>query len=137
MANISFLDLDVGRRTSGTEFARLTVTVTWTNREVQENLYYRLASYLIEQDDGLDFVDMVPDGGIQWEDIGGLDDYVGPIRSQWIRPRGATSRTYVLERTWNFGDQESGSEEYRAVATVVPEVRSDYRITGIVSANLG
>ena len=137
MARISFLDLDVGRRTSGIEFARLTLNVTWTSREVQENLYYWLSGYLIEQDDGLDFMDMKPNGGVQWEDIGGLDDFVGTIRQLWIRPNGALTRSYVLERDWNFGNQESGDEEYRGIATVVPELRSDFRMTGILKANLG
>ncbi len=137
MARISQLDLDVGRATSSIEFAKLDVTVRWTSREVRENLSYLLSGYLIEQDDGLDFIDMKPNGGIHWEDIGNLDDFVGTVQQRWIRPNGQASRQYVLQRNFDFGNQESGNEEYRGIATVVPEIRSDIRLTGILSANLG
>jgi hypothetical protein len=137
MAAITRVDLDVGRVSSRIEFAVLNITVQWTSREVQENLYYLLRGFLIERDDGLDFFDMNPDGSIHWEDIGNLDDYVGLIGSQWVRPDGSTSRNFRFRREWDFGDQESGSEEYIGIATIVPETRGDIRFSPEVSANLG
>lgn len=137
MASISRVDLDVGRVSSSIEFAELNITVNWTAREVQENMQYLLRGILIEKDDALDFYDMNPDGSVHWEDIGDLDDNVGTIDSQWIRPNGATSRNYRFRREWNFGNQETGSEEYIGIATIVPEVRGDMRFSQQVNVNVG
>jgi hypothetical protein len=137
MAAITRVNLDVGRVSSQIEFAVLNITVEWNSREVQENLSYLLRGFLIEQDDGLDFFDMNPDGSIHWEDIGDLDDYVGLIGSQWVRPDGSTLRNFRFRREWNFGDQESGNEEYIGIATIVPETQGDIRFSPEVSANLG
>lgn len=137
MANISNVRLRVGRATSTIEFAELRLTVRWTGRERQENLWYLLSGFVVERDDGRDFFDLLPDGRIHWLSIGNLDDFVGTIRRQWIRPAGATSRNYTLRRDWDFGNQESGAEEYMGIATVVPETRADIKFAPEVSANLG
>lgn len=137
MASISRVDLNVGRVTSSTEFAELNITVLWTAREVQENMQYLLRGMLVEKDDGKDFYDMNPDGSVHWEDIGDLDDYVGTIDTQWVRPNGSSSRNFRFRREWNFGDQEGGSEEYLGIATIVPETRGDMRFSAQVNANLG
>jgi hypothetical protein len=136
MARINSLSLEVGRGVS-LEFAQLTITVAWTLRERDENLWYLLSGYLIERDDERDFFAMLPDGEIHWNTIGNRDDFVGAIGKQWVRPSGQTTRSYTLRRDWDFGDRESGSEEYLGVATVVPEVRSDIRFSCEVNANLG
>ena len=137
MARITNVRLRVGRVSSSNEFAELTVTVGWTARERQENMWYLLHGMLVERDDGRDFFDMLPDGNIHWLSIGNLDDFVGHIGNRWIRPSGATSRTYTLTRSWDFGNQEGGAEEYMGIATVVPELRSDIRFATEISANLG
>ncbi len=137
MASISNVVLRVGRVSSAVEFAELTVTVRWTTREQQENFWYRLNGYVVERDDGRDFFDMLPDGNIHWLAVGNLDDFVGHIAGRWIRPDGLTSRTFTLTRNWDFGNQESGAEEYLGVATVVPEMRADIRFSAEISANLG
>lgn len=137
MASISNVRLRVGRTTSTTEFAELRITVRWTSREVSENMYYLLRGMLVERDDGRDFFDMHPSGNIHWMSVGNLDDFIGNVGSQWVRPAGATSRTYTFRRNWNFGNQESGAEEYLGVATIVPETRGDIRFSPEVSANLG
>jgi hypothetical protein len=137
MAEITSIELDVGRETSSIEFAELNITVRWSPREVEENMSYLLRGMLIEKDDGIDFFDMNPDGSIHWEDIGDLDDYVGLIGSDSVRPNGASVRNFRFRRAWNFGDQESGSEEYVGIATIVPELRGDIAFSATVSANLG
>ena len=137
MAQITNVRLRVGRVSSSTEFAELTVTVSWTARERQENMWYLLSGYVVERDDGRDFFDMLPDGNIHWLSVGNLDDFIGGVGSRWIRPDGVSSRTYTLSRNWDFGNQESGAEEYMGVATVVPEMRADIKFAPEVSANLG
>ncbi|MEJ2395101.1 MAG: hypothetical protein P8045_13285 [Candidatus Thiodiazotropha sp.] len=137
MASISSVRLSVGRVSSAIEFAELTVRVSWTTRERQENMAYLVNGYVVERDDGRDFFDMLPDGNIHWLSVGNLDDFIGRIGGTWIRPDGATSRTVTLRRNWDFGNQEPGSEEYMGIATVVPETRGDIRFAPEISANLG
>lgn len=137
MARISDLRLEVGRSSGTIEFARLRGRVNWTWREVNENLWYRLSAALVERDDGRDFFDMLPDGNIHWYSVGNLDDWIGWIGGTWMRPGGVSSRTFDLRRNWDFGNQESGNEEYLGIATVVPEVRSDIKFSNEVSINLG
>ena len=122
---------------SATEFAELTIRVNWTNRERQENMAYLVSAYVVERDDGRDFFDMLPSGDIHWSSIGNLDDFIGTVGRQWLRPNGQNSRTIVLRRNWDFGNQESGAEEYMGIATVVPETRGDIRFSPEISANLG
>lgn len=137
MATITNVRLRVGRVSSATEFAELTIRVNWTNRERQENMSYLVRGFVVERDDGRDFFDMLPDGGIHWLSIGNLDDFIGNVGAQWIRPNGVSSRTITMRRNWDFGNQESGSEEYMGIATVVPETRGDIRFSPEISANLG
>ena len=137
MASITQARLTVGRVSSATEFAEMRVTVNWTGREVQENFWYHLSTYVVERDDGRDFFDMLPDGNIHWHSIGNLDDFIGTIRRIWVRPDGQSSRSYTLRRNWDFGNQEAGAEEYNGVATIVPETRGDVVFAPEVSANLG
>ncbi len=137
MADITRAVLSVGRITSATEFAEMSITVRWTTREVAENLWYRLSGFLVERDDGRDFFDMLPDGNIHWSSVGNLDDFIGTVGKQWVRPSGSRSRSYTLRRNWDFGNQEAGAEEYNGVATIVPETSGDIKFTNEVSANLG
>jgi hypothetical protein len=137
MSAITSVRLRVGRVSSATEFAELTIRVSWTSREVAENFAYLLRGFLVERDDGRDFFDTLPNGDIHWLSIGNLDDYVGSIGSQWVRPNGANSRTFTFRRNWDFGNQESGAEEYMGIATIVPETRGDVAFAPEISANLG
>ena len=137
MATITNVSLRVGRVSSTTEFAELRITVRWTAREVSENFWYLLAGYVVERDDSRDFFDMLPSGNIHWLSIGNLDDFIGTVRRQWVRPSGSTTRTYTFRRNWDFGNQEAGSEEYMGIATIVPEVKGDIRFSPEISANLG
>ncbi|AGH44307.1 hypothetical protein [Paraglaciecola psychrophila] len=136
MASITSVRLRVGRISSANELADLTIRVNWTARERQENMSYLVAGFLVERDDGRDFFDMLPGGGIHWSSVGNMDDFIGTVGRQWIRPNGSSSRTLTLRLNWNFGNQEIGSEEYLGVATVVPETRGDIRFSPEVSANL-
>jgi hypothetical protein len=137
MAAITSVRLRVGRVSSATEFAEITIRVSWTTRERQENMAYLVRGFVVERDDGRDFFDMLPDGNIHWSSIGNLDDFIGTVGSQWVRPNGAASRTVTLRRNWDFGNQEPGAEEYMGIATIVPETRGDIRFAPEISANLG
>ena len=137
MANITSIRLRVGRVSSAIEFAELVIRVNWTARERRENMAYLLSGFVVERDDGRDFFDMLPDGGIHWKSVGNLDDFIGTVGRRWIRPNGLSSRTYTLRRNWDFGNQEWGNEEYMGIGTVVPELRSDIKFSNEVSVNLG
>lgn len=137
MANISRVRLEVGRINGSTEFARVTGIVSWTSREQQENLRYTVRANLRERDGSRDTWNMLPDGRITRHERGDEDDTVGFIGSLSIRPDNQSSRPFELRRNFNFGNQESGNEEYYAVATVVPEIRGDLAFSNEVRANLG
>ena len=139
MARLTNVRLNrVGRVNSSIEFAEVSVTVSWTGREVQENYWYLVNTFLFERDDSFDIYQAYPAGnGLVWHPRGDRDDYVGNIGSQWVKPNGATSRTFTFRRNWDFGNQEAGNEEYRAVATIVPETRGDLRSSNEISVNVG
>ena len=137
MANINNVRLEVGRVSGSTEFARVTGIVRWTSREQDENLLYTVRADLRERDDSRDTWNMLPDGRITRHERGDEDDTVGFVGSVAIRPNGQSSRPFEIRRNFNFGNQESGNEEYYAVTTVVPEIRGDLAFSNEVSANLG
>jgi hypothetical protein len=136
MAQITSLRLRVGRAASGREFAEVIGRVSWTSREVTDNKVYTIRTFLVERDDNRDFFDMLPDGNIHWLSIGNLDDFIGTIGAQAIRPNGQTSRAFTHRRDWDFPNNEWGNEEYVCVATVVPEDHADVRFSNEVSVNL-
>ena len=80
---------------------------------------------------------MLPNGNIHWISIGNLDDFIGTIASVVVRPNGQTTRTFTLQRNWDFGNQESGAEEYMGIATIVSELHGDVRFAPENGANLG
>lgn len=137
MASISNLKLSVGRVSGKTEFAEVSLVVHWSDLEKKENMSYFLRTFLIEQDEKRDFYNMKPDGNIQWKNTEDLDDYVGYIDGQWIRPDGSSSRSLKFRREFDFGNQERGDEEYIGIATIVPDLRADMQISNLVKANLG
>lgn len=136
MADITNLHLSVGRSTGGREFARASGRVAWTARETRDNKAYLLRVFLVEQDDSRDFFDTLPDGNIHWLSIGNLDDYIGHVFSQWIRPNGRRNHNFNERRDWHFPNNEVGEEEYVAVATVVPEDHGDVAFSNRVDINL-
>ena len=136
MANITSLRLRVGRAAGGREFAEITGRVSWTRREVSDNKLYILRTFLLERDDGRDFFDTLPDGNIHWLSIGNLDDFIGHIGAQGIRPNGLSSRAFRHRREWDFPNNEAGNEEYFSVATIVPEDHADVAFSNEVSINL-
>ena len=137
MANLSNIRLEVGRVNGSTEFARVRGVVSWSGREQQENLAYVVQANLRERDDSRDTWNMLPDGQITRHERGDEDDTVGFIGSTTLFPNNQSSRPFEIRRNFNFGDQESGNEEYYAVVTVVPEIRGDLAFSNEVSANLG
>ena len=137
MASISNVKLSVGRVSGKIEFAEVSLIVRWSALEVRENMPYFLRTFLVEQDEQIDFYTMKPDGNIQWKNTQDTDDYVGYIDGQSLRPNGASSKSLKFRREFDFGDQERGNEEYIGIATIVPELRGDIRFSNLVKANLG
>ena len=141
MANLSGIRLQVGRVSGSTEFAIVTGTVSWSNREQEENLTYRVRASLRERDGARDTWNMLPDGRITQVTRGDADDLVpntgNEIGSITLLPNNQSSRPFEIRRNFDFGGQESGNEEYYAVVTVVPEIRGDLAFSNEVSSNLG
>ena len=62
MARVRNVLLDMGRRASGLEFARITGFVDFTGREVQENLGYAVWVAIDEVDDARDIYHFYTNG---------------------------------------------------------------------------
>lgn len=141
MADLSNIQLQVGRVSGSTEFAIVTGTVSWSNREQEENLAYVVQASLRERDESRDTWNMLPDGQITQVTMGGADDLVpnngDEIGSITLLPNNQSSRQFEIRRNFDFGTQEGDNEEYYAVVTVVPEIRGDLAFSNEVSANLG
>ncbi len=60
----------------------------------------------------------------------------GLIGQTTVRPDSQTQLAVQLEVVEEFGTNEAGVEEYYAVATIVPEVRGDMRISIEVKIDL-
>jgi len=91
---------------------------------------------LYERDGDLDHY--IPVGGTHKKiPRGNPDDYIGYIGMQVVRPDGEDSKEIQFEREWDFGDQESGNEEYRTLVHAYPEIRRDIQWSNEVRINLG
>lgn len=116
MANLSDIELQVGRVNNSTEFAIVTGTVSWSNREQEENLAYVIQANLRERDETRDTWNMLPNGQITQVTIGGADDLVpnngDEIGSITLLPNNQSSRPFEIRRNFDFGTQEGGNEEY-------------------------
>lgn len=138
MADLTNIRLtDLGRAALGLETATVTGTVNFSSREVSENLRYLVQAFLLDRDDSRDIWNMLPDGTITRHEIGNPDDFIGKLGSVSIKPDGQPSRTFSIEREFDFGRNEVGREEYFAIVTVVPEIRGDLRRSNEVSIDLG
>lgn len=138
MASISAVKLEVGRVSSSTEFARVTFRVAFSLAERELNLPFTVFADLYERDDALDhYFPQNPQSFATQVAQGNRDDLVGEIGRRMIRPNGESTVSVDLRREWDFGDQESGNEEYRALVTVYPDIRGAARFSNEISANLG
>ena len=137
MANLSGVRItNMGRNSSGLEFAIVQGRVSWSSREIQENLTYTVKAFLRERDDSRDDWSALPNGDVvRAEKRGNADDIVGRNRvggiigTTFLRPSGQSSRSFSIRGDFDFGNQESGNEEYYAVVTVVPDIKGDLEIT--------
>ena len=137
MANISNVNLEVGRVSASTEFARVTCRVNFSAGERDLNLRFQVYADLYERDDALDiFIPQNQDFATQVA-RGNRDDLIGEIGRSSIRPDGNASVDLEFRREWDFGNQESGNEEYRALITAYPDVHGATRFSNEVSVNLG
>jgi hypothetical protein len=137
MCNISRVRLEVGREASGLEFARVTCRISFSQTERDLNLRFRTRALLYERDETLDVYTLGATTSTTQIPRGNRDDLVGSIGSQSVRPDGQAFQDLEFRRAWNFGDQESGNEEYRAIVRAIPDIRGDIAVSSEVSANLG
>ena len=138
MATLADVQLtNLGRAASGLETATVSGTVNFTPREVAENQRYTVQAFLRDRDDANDVWNILPDGTITRHELGNPDDIIGTLGSILLRPNGQPSRSFNINREFDFGNNEIGREEYYAIVTIVPEVRGDLKQTNEVSIDLG
>jgi hypothetical protein len=142
MASIRSVQLDMGRRASGSEFARITGFLDFTGREVQENLNYAVWVAIDEVDDARDVYNFYTNGQGKPEVLkvarGDTDDSVRQFfLAQTIRPGGRNSVTIEVERDFDVGNQEEDNEEYQATILAIPEITHGYALSNVRSINLG
>lgn len=149
MARVRNVLLDMGRRASGLEFARITGFVDFTGREVQENLGYAVWVAIDEVDDARDIYHFYTNGQDKPETLKELktleqraqDDPDDNIRqfflAQTIRPEGRATVAIEINRDFDVGNQEDGNEEYQATIMAIPEITHGYALSNVRSINLG
>jgi len=138
MASISNVSLEVGSVGGGVEFARVTGRLNFSAGERDMNVSFLVYADLYERDDALDV--FIPQNSNQFATQvarGNRDDLIGEIGRQNVRPNGNSSVDLEFRREWDFGNQESGNEEYRALITAYPDIRGATRFSNEVSINLG
>ncbi len=137
MARVSNVNLEVGRNGS-TEFARVRCRVNFSATEQELNIPFLVFADLYDRDDGRDqyiahdtdlFATQLPNGN--------RDDLIGEVGRRTVRPNGQAFRDLDIRRDFDFGNQEAGNEEYIALISAYPDIRSDTRFSNEVSANLG
>lgn len=137
VARIGNIQLEVGR-TGSDEFARVRFRLNFSASERSLNMPFLVFADLYERDDGLDtYIAHDPNLFAAQLNRGNRDDLVGEIGRRTVRPDGQGFRDVELRRDWDFGNQESGNEEYVALVSAYPDVRGDTRFSNEVVANLG
>jgi hypothetical protein len=136
--------------TPGLEFARITGSVDFTAREVQDNLNYAVWVAINEQDDPTVY-HFYTNGQAKPEVIktllrnppgtfvqGNLDDDIQQFfLAQTIRPDGRSTVTIDIRRDFDVGNQEDGNEEYQATVFAIPEIAHGYALSNVRTRNLG
>lgn len=137
MAEVHNVRLTVGRVPSGREFATVTYDIHFTPVERQLRMRFDEWIVLFERDDDLDRYYQRADAnlGLRWEGQGDPDDLIGQIHFGPVTANApVVSRSHT--RDWNFPNNESGDEEYRALVQVYPEIRPGRAWSNEVSVNL-
>lgn len=137
MCWISNTNLAVGRATGSQEFARVKFRLNFSENEQKLNLAFRVYVDLYERDDTLDVYITGPGTEEELVSRGNRDDRIGRIVNTIVKPDGQPSKDLDFTRNWDFGSNESGNEEYRALVHAYPEIRRDRKWTNEVSINLG
>lgn len=124
MATVLNVKLNVGKSSTGREFAEVSYDIRFSTFEVAHNLNFDEHVRLWDRDDGLDrYYRGVGSPFIaRQQSEGNSDDLIGLIHAGTIRPNGSTIIHRKFRAEWDFGGNESGPEEYRALVDVVPEV---------------
>lgn len=138
MAQIIKPKLAVGRTAAGVEFAEVSYQIQFSADEVRLGLRFTEDVRLWERDDSLDsFYRGVGSSRIgRQESHGNTDDDIGLVYSGTVNPSGSSVHSRLWRKEWNFANNESGPEEYRALIQVVPEVNSGTAWSNEVSLNL-
>jgi hypothetical protein len=137
--NGTYIECESGsRRTGSNEFARARFRVNFSASERELNIPFLVFADLYERDDALDTM-VAHDVNLFAAQLprGNRDDLVGEIARQTVRPNGNSFVDLDLRREFDFGNQESGNEEYVALISAYPDIRGDTRFSNEVSANLG
>ena len=141
MANVSNVELRMGRVSSTLEFAEVRFTLNFSPQEVSQNLLFGLYIPLFEVDDALDSYHWEPNGffrvGVNWRAFGGLDDFVTWVAQETIRPNGNSTLMLTRRAEFDVGNQEWGNEEYKAMVWVVPEIVEGKAWSNTLRINLG
>ena len=138
MASIGNVNLEVGRVSGSTEFARVRFQVTFSGAERDLNIPFLVFADLYERDDALDnYFPQNPRDFATQIARGNRDDLIGEIGRRTVRPNGTAPVDVDIRREWDFGNQESGNEEYRALITAYPDIRGATRFSNEISMNLG
>lgn len=144
MATVRDIKLEVGR-TEGTEFAQVEYDVDFSDAERQLGLRFREVIDLMEKDGTRDYFawsaqtnpfEQASGQTLQFTP-GGRDEWPGRIHdgTDLVATDSTVHRSW--REDWDFGDQESGSEEYIAMVRVIPEISMGGGWSEQVSANLG
>ncbi len=137
MCWISNTSLEVGRATGGEEFARVKFRLNFSGNEQKLNLAFRVYVDLYERDDSLDVYITGPGTGEELLSRGNRDDRIGRFVNTIVNPDGKAYKDLEFKNHWDFGSNEWGNEEYRALVHAYPEIRRDRKWTNEVSINLG
>lgn len=150
MARVSDINLQMGRDRNhpGKEVAELSFTVSFTDREVREDLEYSIDAILMEIDEHQqDVYVFTPNGHrstwVQWDPRANesrrsdKDDFVFRFPDRVVTPGGNRTKRISYRETLEVGNQERNNEEYRAFVMVQPEISPAYTGSNVVNINLG
>jgi hypothetical protein len=104
------------------EAAHVWFDITFTEKEKESKLLFKLRGYLIEVNQSVDNYYMAHDGKIIQRPNGQPDRIVGQIFEVLIAPPEKLKQTMNYSKVWDFGSFGAGTENFRAVLTVVPSV---------------
>lgn len=140
MAQVLNVVLQVGRGSGDREFATIEYDIEFREAEIAQNLWFDEFVALLDIDDERDrYLNLL---GAEYLHahfaVGNIDDDIGVIHfaKNSVRPDGQALVHRSFKRDWDFPDNESGDEEYRALIVVTPEVHAASAWSNEVHINL-